>query len=331
MVPFASRRPQWGPTHMPRPCSHVAQPADQRDGITLDAVHGAGPVRIPRSTAAELLRTALSLIPPGARSRIFKRLVSAWYELLSSWDKNSDLTLMNYGYAKTDQLDSGLRLFPEDEKDRLSLQLYHHVAGAIDLHGKDVLEVGCGRGGGSSFIMRYRLPQRLFAIDLAKSSVEFCARRYRLEQIFFSNADAEHIPFKTCSFDAVVNVESSHWYPSMDVFLQEVRRVLRPGGYFLFADIRRLDSVPLLRDQIRRSGLLVLQEEQITANVFRALELDAERKSALMTKVAPKYLPRLLYGLAYGFAGLPGSPIFERFRTGASQYLRFVMQKQWSG
>jgi SAM-dependent methyltransferase len=43
----------------------------------------------------------------------------------------------------------------------------------------------------------------------------------------------------TESFDAVINVEASHCYPSLPRFLAEVARVLRPGGHFLYADVRR--------------------------------------------------------------------------------------------
>jgi len=40
-----------------------------------------------------------------------------------------------------------LTLSEEDEKDRYSIQLYHHVSSQIDLKGLKVLEVGSGRGG----------------------------------------------------------------------------------------------------------------------------------------------------------------------------------------
>jgi SAM-dependent methyltransferase len=43
--------------------------------------------------------------------------------------------------------------------------------------------------------------------------------------------------------DAVVNIESSHCYESMDTFLSEACRVLRPGGRFFFADLRKYEGV----------------------------------------------------------------------------------------
>ncbi len=47
---------------------------------------------------------------------------------------------MNYGWASLDPSDQALSLLPEDERNRYCIQLYHRVAGAIDLSGMDVLE-----------------------------------------------------------------------------------------------------------------------------------------------------------------------------------------------
>jgi hypothetical protein len=54
---------------------------------------------------------------------------------------------MNFGYRPSDPAIEVLPLLPEDEPDRSAIQLYHHVLGGVDLNGRDVLEMGCGRGG----------------------------------------------------------------------------------------------------------------------------------------------------------------------------------------
>ncbi len=61
---------------------------------------------------------------------------------------------MNYGYLGSDDETFSLELEPDDEKNRLSIQLYHFVVHEIDLKGQQVLEVGSGRGGGASFIAK---------------------------------------------------------------------------------------------------------------------------------------------------------------------------------
>ena len=55
--------------------------------------------------------------------------------------------------------------------------------------------------------------------------------------------NAEKLPFADQSFDAVINVEASHCYPRFPQFLDEVARVLRPGGHFLYTDVRRRKEI----------------------------------------------------------------------------------------
>lgn len=252
-----------------------------------------------------------------------KTVVRWWYQYLSTLDKDGDMTFMNYGYVPLAAEDPEIELRDEDLVNRYSIQLYHRVAGAVDLERKDLLEVGCGRGGGASFIMRSLEPRSVTGIDFSSKAVAFCNSYYDLKGLSFFPGDAEHIPFPSASFDAVINLESSHCYNSMKSFLREVVRVLRPGGYFLFADFRLREDIPLLYEQVKQSGLCILEEEQITANVLKALEFDNERKLALIQSKAPKFVRERLQQ----FAGLMGSPVHQRFLTGEWEYLRFVLQK----
>jgi ubiquinone/menaquinone biosynthesis C-methylase UbiE len=135
--------------------------------------------------------------------------------------------------------------------------------------------------------------------------------------------DAERLPFEDNSFDAVVNVESSHCYGSMDAFLNQVKRVLRRGGHFLYADLRGRESVGGLLKQLRHSGMRLVREANITSNVARALTLDDERKKALIREMRHRILSRLYCQ----FAGVKGSKVYEGFRSGQLTYLSFIMQK----
>jgi SAM-dependent methyltransferase len=125
------------------------------------------------------------------------------------------------------------------------------------------------------------------------------------------------------SFDVVVNIESSHCYRSTEQFLCEVARVLQPGGYLLYADYRDRKQVNLWRGQIAAAGFRVQLERSITSNVVRALDLDHERRLALIKRYAPQPI-RERFGR---FAGLRGSPIYEDLRTGRLDYRSFVLQK----
>src|SRR5580658_10268320 len=87
---------------------------------------------------------------PWLRSRLALQKLNTklWYSTLSLLAQD-DVTFLNYGYATSGAGGTTLQLEAVDEANRYPIQLYNRVASAVDLRGKDVLEVGSGRGGGA--------------------------------------------------------------------------------------------------------------------------------------------------------------------------------------
>ena len=230
---------------------------------------------------------------------------------------------MNYGYAALHPETTPIALEPDDEPDRYCIQLYHQVAASIDIAGLHVLEVGCGRGGGASYIARYHRPAAMVGLDFSSAAIAFCRKHHSACGLSFVEGDAEHLPFDDNHFDVVVNVESSHCYGDMGRFLSEVRRVLKPGGHFLFADLRGKDKVGALRVHLNASGMVTVAESDITQNVIHALNLDNTRKQHLIGQVF--HGPLLKY--FQDFAGIRGSGVYQRFWKGENVYLKFVLKR----
>jgi ubiquinone/menaquinone biosynthesis C-methylase UbiE len=271
---------------------------------------------------ARLLTNLLSDLT--ARSPRLKRsLWKAWYEVLASRYRQRDWTFMNYGYAPVPPGEMSLRLEASDEPERYPIQLYHHVAGGAPLRGKSVLEVGCGRGGGCAYLARYGQAGSVLGIDYSEPAISFCRRTHRAPAVSFLEGDAEALPCADHTFDVVLNVESSHCYGSMGAFLAEVRRVLKPGGSFLWADLRRSEQLEETRRLFVEAGFAVEREQFITANVLKALDLEADRRSEMIRRL----VPRLLAGSFADFAGVPGTRVYESLRTGSVQYLSYSLRK----
>src|SRR5213082_2984971 len=96
--------------------------------------------------------------PPASKSISnwqWNLLAKLWYPLLTYLTRNAPVVFLNYGYSDDVNVANVPPLEIEDEPDRSCIQLYDHVAGAIDLMGLNVLEVSCGHGGGASYIARY--------------------------------------------------------------------------------------------------------------------------------------------------------------------------------
>jgi ubiquinone/menaquinone biosynthesis C-methylase UbiE len=255
-------------------------------------------------------------------SSVRSLFTNAWYSLISKFDKDAEVTVMNYGYVYPD----GTRIFldSEDESERCALQLYHYVASGISLEGKHVLEVGCGRGGGASYIARHLHPQRIVGVDINVSAIRFAQGHYADQKnLRFFTADAHQLPFEDNSFDAVVNIESALHYKDVRRFLLEVHRVLKPGGYLLIAYFEDAEKGVLPRPALAQSKLRKVREEDITDGIVRAMDLDSSRRQLLAQKLAPSILKRL----AIEFAGVRGTDLYDSFASGNCPYFYFIYQK----
>ena len=235
-------------------------------------------------------------------------------------DKDAEILFLNYGFSNGDR---SVVLDACDETNRYCIQLYQHLAAAVDLRGKDVVEIGCGRGGGLSFVTKTFGPATALGIDLEAGAVDFCNRFHRQPGLSFQQGDAQDLSLGDASCDVILNVESSHRYPDMKAFLAEVRRILRPGGHFLLSDYRYDHEMPAFRRDLEECGLALRTEEEITANVFTALGLDDGRRRRLVGKM----IPRFAQSLALNFAGAVGSPCYQKFSTHTSVYMQYVFQK----
>ena len=242
-----------------------------------------------------------------------------WYPYLTRLTKDTSLIFLNYGYIDG----NSIKLQPADEANRLSIQLYHRVAGAVNLTGLEVMEVSCGHGGGASYVTRYLHPKRMLGVDRNPEAVKLCRNKHVITGLTFVAGDAEALQFDDFSFDAIINVEASHCYGNMAQFLQEVVRLLRPSGYFLFADFRTQAGSTMLTDQLQQSGLEIIRKENITPNVLQAMETNDEVKLQLIKKLAP----RILRKPVAQFAGVKGSNIYKGFESGEIIYISYVLRK----
>jgi ubiquinone/menaquinone biosynthesis C-methylase UbiE len=248
---------------------------------------------------------------------------NAWYSFVSKLDRNAEATFLNYGFAGPS--DEKLELEPQLEVNRYTIQLYHHVVSSVPLQGKDVLEIGCGRGGGASYVARYMRPRHFVGLDINKTAINFDRRFYKTQKnLQFIVGDAHAMPFPEETFDVAVNVESSHHYNDLGRFLGEVHRVLKPGGSFLMACFPRKNEPSFLRRLLDKSRFTCILEEDITPNVIRALEIDSARREDAVRRLCPA--PLRTFGRE--FAGVRGSELYESFVSGKRRYLNFVLHKK---
>jgi ubiquinone/menaquinone biosynthesis C-methylase UbiE len=210
-----------------------------------------------------------------------------------------EMLLINWGYEEDPPM--ALPLSASDEPDRFCIQLYHRTASQVDLRGKRVLEVSCGHGGGASYLVRALRPASYTGLDLNRAGIDFCQKRHNLPGLDFVQGDAENLPFPDQSFDAVINIEASHLYPQFPRFLAEVARVLRPGGHFLYADLRPRADIAEWEAAMADAPMRLLSHADISAEVVRGNEEVTDRRLILANRRLPPFLRGLATKLGHAY------------------------------
>jgi SAM-dependent methyltransferase len=108
----------------------------------------------------------------------------------------------------------------------------HQLAGGVlewlsPQPGEHILDLGCGDG---------RLTARIAATGAKVTGIDASESMVAAARALGVRADhghAEQLPYPAASFDAVFSNATLHWVRDQDAMMEEVRRVLKPGGRFV--------------------------------------------------------------------------------------------------
>lgn len=109
----------------------------------------------------------------------------------------------------------------------------HSVAQFTRHHGKKILEVGVGAG--TDHLQWARAGAQCYGVDLTDAAIETTKAHLSLYGFESSlrRVDAESLPFDDESFDLVYSWGVIHHSEHPEQVIQEIRRVLKPGGIFI--------------------------------------------------------------------------------------------------
>lgn len=130
--------------------------------------------------------------------------------------------------------DVGTRAF-YDAAEALRYAYHYHLPPLFDriaaeFPGGSLLEVGCSMGNDTMQFARRGM--RVTGIDLTAAAIDLIRQRFALYGASgeFRVADAERLPFADDTFDVVYSFGVLHHTPDTAGAIEEVRRVLKPGG-----------------------------------------------------------------------------------------------------
>jgi SAM-dependent methyltransferase len=104
-----------------------------------------------------------------------------------------------------------------------------------DIENKIVLEIGCGRGGFSNYLLKmYPAVEKLYACDYSKSALDIGKSKADFSpKLFWQEEDIQMLSFSNNTFDTIISCETIEHIPNPIKALEEIYRVLKPGGKFI--------------------------------------------------------------------------------------------------
>src|SRR4051812_553633 len=172
-----------------------------------------------------------------------------------------------------------LAYFEEVEQYRYTLAPFiPRVARFGDYRGKRVLEIGCGMGtdgsqfakGGADYV----------GVDLTEAAAKLARENLAVRGLpgQTQSANAERLPFPDASFDHVYSFGVIHHTESPEAVIEEVRRVLKPGGTLTVMLYNRTSINYYVEIMgLRKLGRAVLRPSWAPALIAKLLRLPREK------------------------------------------------------
>lgn len=120
---------------------------------------------------------------------------------------------------------------------------------AGDVHGKKVLDIGCGDGVLSYLFAKAGahvtgIDNEEYGLKFARENLDRASKNEKLHYTFV-NGSAYELPFESESFDIVVSCEVIEHVREPERLVSEASRVLRKGGRFVVTTPHRLTEFPV--------------------------------------------------------------------------------------
>lgn len=230
--------------------------------------------------------------------------------------------------------DIHIGLYESDEEPIFdaSRRTVEHMADRISEldEGSRVLDIGAGYGGSARYLAR-EYGCKVVALNLSEVENDR-DREMNREQglshlVEVVDASFEDIPYPDDSFDVVWSQDAILHSGDRPKVLEEVRRVLKPGGEFVFTDPMQSDDCPdgvlqpildrihldtlgspaFYRSEARRLGMEEIgfedHAEQLPAHYARVLRETESRERELGKVVSQDYIDRMKKGLGHWVNG----------------------------
>jgi ubiquinone biosynthesis O-methyltransferase len=128
-----------------------------------------------------------------------------------------------------------------DRTENEHLARYHFAMELVA--GKKVADIACGSGYGTQMLARAGA-RSVHGMDISEEAVEFARTHHNTSNVTYSVANAQELTaISDGEFDVIVSFETIEHLQDVEAYLDQMKRILRPGGVFVVSTPdRRLAS-----------------------------------------------------------------------------------------
>ena len=193
---------------------------------------------------------------------------------------------MNYGYADLNQHGYPLspkNLLPLHSEWYYQANLYIYLLSLIKPTYKDnILDIGCGNGGGTSVYQEYYDFNKVVGIDINKDYIDFCKNSYPKIKFLEQNILYNNLPNNFFNIITGIQIIESfnNSFNTLNLLFQQLKRILSLKGTLLLTIHQynnNIDGFLILKKALKNNNLNILKEIDISKNVSSALNIDLHK------------------------------------------------------